>query len=574
MKKMRLNFAAITLTAIILSSCGGISKMETDYGEVNYTVTPDPLEMHGEKVDVKVKVEFPEKYFNKKAILTVTPYLKYGEETAEMESFTLQGESVTANNKVIPFDGGEHEFTGSVDYEEEMMDADLMVKTKIALEGKEEDALDLPGVKIADGVIASADLVRKEPKVVALGDNFQRVVVEQEKADIHYLIQRWNVRSSELREDDVKQLEEFLKESTDKDNINLKNLEIDAYASPDGPIDLNEKVSEGRESSSHSYLKNKVKKYGFEKGTKEDIYNLKSVTEDWEGFKKLVSESDIEDKELILRVLSMHSDPEVREKEIRNMASVFEVLKDDILPELRRSELKVNVEVTGYSDEELKDLATSDPEKLNEEELLYAASLTEDLNKRLEIFQACFNKFPDSYRAINNVGYVYYQMDKLTEAKEAFQKAKELNEDDAIVNNLGAVALKEGNVEEAEEMFTSAVAIGDVANYNLGTVKLINGEYESAVDYFGNSCSANAGLARILQGNYDEALKNLECVKEPDALTHYVKAVVGARTDNESLLISNLRTAVQEEPEFKTRAKKDLEFKKYFTNEAFKGIVE
>ncbi len=391
-------------------------------------------------------------------------------------------------------------------------------------------------------------------------------------ADIHYAIQQSNIRPEELKQEDVKKFEEFLNTLKNNPRATLKSLQLDAYASPDGALTLNEKVSGGRKGSADKFLTEKAKKAGLTVDA--NIYNAKSTTEDWDGFKSQVEASSIQDKELILRVLSMYSDPDVREKEIKNMAATFDVLAKEILPKLRRSDLKANLEITGYTDDELKTLAVSKPDTLDIEEMLFAAGLLDNADAKLALYQKAAERFPNDDRPKNNAGVMLMKQGKIAEAKEAFESAKAIKESDAVNCNLGAVAMLQGDMVKAEELLTSALGAGEAANYNLGTIKIIKGEYQAAVNYFGAMCEGNAGLAILLQGNNDGALKNLECITDPAAVVYYMKAIIGARTQNENLLFTNLRSAVGKDAKYKEMAKKDLEFRNFFEKETFKSIVQ
>ena len=312
-----------------------------------------------------------------------------------------------------------------------------------------------------------------------------------------------------------------------------------------------------------------------EEADAENFLNLKFTPEDWDGFKKLMEESDIQDKELILRVLSMYSDPEVREKEIKNISAAFEEIAEKILPKLRRSMLNINVDKIGYSDEEIAELIKTNPDTLNLEEILYAATLTEDLAEKLAIYQKASENYPECFRAKNNVGHVYMKMDKVAEAKEAFLAAQAIKDNDVIKNNLGAVALKEGDLAAAEQLFTSGMGAGDVVNYNMGIIKIKQADYSAAVSYFGNKPSFNAALAQLLNGDTEKSLTTLNELGDVDcAMVYYLKAVASARSDREEGVLNNLRTAVGKKAELKEHAKKDLEFAKYSQGEAFGSIVE
>lgn len=576
MKNSKIQVIALIVAALLISSCGGINKMKKEYGEVDYKVTPSPLEMHGGQVAVSVKGNFPEGYFQKEAIVDLTPVLKYEGGETELESVTLQGEEVEANNKVIPNDaGGNFSYSDTVEYKEDMFRSELVLQGKGYLQDAKDEKVAFDSLKIADGIIATADLVKNNPQAIMESDQFQRVETETIKADIHYLIERSNLRRSELSKEDITQLDSMVKEIAEKEDISFKQAQIAAYASPDGPVDLNEELSNGRKESAYNYLEDKIKNAQIDTD-KETAYKHKVTTEDWEGFKKVVQNSDIEDKDLILRVLSMHSDPEVREKELENMAATWEVLAEKILPQLRRSELNVDIEKVGFSDKEIKKYAQSNPDTLNLEELLYATTLTDDNDTMAGILKSAVNQYPDSYRANNNLGCIHYNKGNLQKAKSHFQKAKKIKDTDEVNNNLGAIALKNGKLDNAEELLVASQGAGDIVNYNLGIVNIKKGNYAEAVNYFGNVCKMNAGLAKLLKGNTDEAMKNLDCIEEPEAKAYYLKAVLGARTNKDEMVYSNLRNAFGKDPSLKERAKKDLEFAEYMEteDETFMSIIE
>lgn len=573
MKKTKLvNLASIALVALIISSCGGINKMKETAEELKYEVSPDPLVMKGGEVDYSVEAFFPEKYFNKKATLTVTPVLKYGEQRLELEPKVLQGEDVEANNEVIKYvEGGSTSMSGSFDYSEDMLRSELYVDMAATFK---EETVPFGEYKIADGIIATENLVQVTPEVILIPDKFQRIIESMYVADIHYQIERSNIRSSELRETDIDSLNAFLEDANSDERKELKGLTVSAYASPDGPMDLNERLSEDRQESARRYIEREMKRGDIEKAGEEDFFSLMKTAEDWEGFKELVQESDIEDKELILRVLSMYSDPEVREKEIKNLSATYEELADEILPKLRRSKLVAEADLIGYSDEELLGLIDTKIDTLNIEELLYAATLTDDVDKKIVIYTRASEDYPDNVRARNNLGFAYMLKGEYSSAKGAFEGAKEIEENDVVKNNLAAIALIEGDVDVAEELLTAAMGAGEEVSYNLGIVNILKGNYEAAVNYFGNACGFNPALAKVLNDQNEAALTSINCIDDPDAMDYYLKAVVGAKTTNDDMVFSNLRTAIGMDSDLKAHAKKDLQFYQYFENDAFKSIVE
>ncbi|NBC82454.1 MAG: hypothetical protein GVY19_03635 [Bacteroidetes bacterium] len=569
MKKLGLKISFVLVASIVISSCGGINKMKETANEVDYSVTPEVLEAHGGEVEVTIRTRFPEKYFHKKAVLTATPVLKYEGGQAEYESTTLQGEAVEANNKVIAQDGGEYSTSGSVAYTEDMRESELVMSMTASVG---DNSVEIQSPAIARGVVATSTLVEVDPKTVLVGDNFERITSESYGADIHFVINRSNVRRSELTAEDVKALEAKIEEAKGAERKEFKGVSVEAYASPDGEYDFNEELAGDRKNAAKGYLDRQFR--NVEKSDMDEFFSLMSTAEDWEGFKELMQQSDIEDKELILRVLSMHSDPQVREREIRNISEAFEEIAEKILPELRRSKMNVNFELIGYSDEEITELVQSKPDTLNEEEILYAASLFDDNQTKLDIYQTAADQFPESFRAINNVGHIQYLMGDYDAAKASFEEAKGIEDNDIVNNNLGAIALRNGDMEKAEELLTAAMGTGEVANYNLGIIKIKEGNYTDAVSYFGNSPSFNAALAQTLNGDNDKAIGTLNSIEAPDAMTYYLWAVVGARAQQEEMVYTNLRNAVGKDPSLKSFAAGDLEFRMYTGNETFQSIVE
>ncbi|MFW6310371.1 MAG: tetratricopeptide repeat protein, partial [Prolixibacteraceae bacterium] len=525
----------------------------------------------------------PAKYFNKKATLTITPVLKYDGGSTEFDPITVQGEKVEGNNKVVSYNtGGTFSYSNDVDYEKDMRLSDLVVNITAS---KGTKTVDFDPIKIADGVIATSELVMNMPKPI-LGvrrevnptdkydpniDPFQRIVPDEMLADIHYVINRANILPEQVEAEDVKGLEEYTKKAYEDERVDLQEVEVSAYASPDGPIDFNTKLAGDRKNTSSDYMAQRLRDAGIDINLK-----TKYKPEDWEGFKELLEQSDIQDKELILRVLSMYEDPQVREREIRNLSEVFTVLADKILPRLRRAKLLTSVELIGKTDEELRSFATSNPESLNPAELLYAATLFEDLNEQLEVYKSFVKIYPNDWRGPNNVGYVLVKQREYEEAKPHFEKAESLKDDEPIVkNNLGAIALREGNIEEAETLLGAASGAGEEVNYNLGIVKIKQANYNQAVRYFGDFVGPNPALAQILSGNNNAALKDLEefenqkCFMKP-----YLKAIIGARTAKENMMYESLENAVEINSNMKQKAKTDMEFAKYFNESKFQAIVE
>ncbi|MGE5426531.1 MAG: tetratricopeptide repeat protein [Methylococcaceae bacterium] len=574
--------AFIVLAAVLLSSCAGLQKMKKNANKINFKTTPEVLETHAGNVDVAVDGKFPAKYFNKKATLVATPVLKYEGGEKAFEPVTLQGEKVDANNKVIPYkSGGSFAYKGTVPYTQEMRMSNLEMRIK-ASKGKK--SVDFAPIKLAPGVVATPTLVYNSPSPI-IGvkreknttgkydpniDEFQRIVPDEYTAAILYLINKADIRPSELTKEDIAKLKQYNEALAKDPKRRLKNMEISSYASPDGPMELNTKLAEQRQAASSKFLTKELKKEEVEAQ-----FNTKFTPEDWQGFQELMAKSNIQDKELILRVLSMYTDPEVREREIKNISGAFTDVANQILPQLRRSKFTTSIELIGRSDEEIASLADSDPAQLNPAELLYAATLTQDLNKKLAIYNSFMKVYPQDWRGYNNAGFVLVKQEKYADAKGLFEKAEKLNNNEPIIkNNLGVIALKDGDLAKAETYFGAASGAGDAVNQNLGILSIIKGNYPQAVKYLGDTDSPNTGLAKILAGDNNGALKSLESATGNNYMTDYYKAVVGARTAKENLMYESLEKVVKANPEMKKTIATDMEFAKYFDEARFKEIVK
>jgi len=573
----------VAVAAVLLSSCAGLNKMKKNADQIQFKVTPELLEAHAGEVDVAINGRFPSKYFNKNATIVATPVLKYeGGETA-FESVSVQGEKVEANNKVISYqNGGSTSYKDAVAYDKAMAKSELYINITAS---KGSKTVDFAPIKVADGVLATSELVVNMPKPI-LGvtreennsgkydpniDSFQRIVPDEMMADIHYLINRSNVRREETDSDDVNSFREYTQKANDDERIDLKGVEVSAYASPDGEIDFNTDLAAKRKETSSKFLAEKLKEAGVDVELK-----TKYTPEDWDGFKELMEKSNIQDKELILRVLSMYNDPEVREREIRNLSEAFTDVAEDILPKLRRAKMTTSVDLIGKTDDELKTAAKNDPASLNPAELLYAATLFEDLNEQLSVYNSFMKVYSDDWRGPNNAGYVLVKQMKYADAKPLFEQAEKLKNDEPIVkNNLGAVALNAGDVAQAETLFGAASGAGQEVNYNLGIVSVKKAEYDKAVRYFSEYEDINSALAKMMAGDNNGALKDLEAFEMPNCfMKEYLKAIIGARTAKENLLFDSLKEACNIKPEMKDKAKVDMEFARYFENAQFKAIVD
>jgi tetratricopeptide (TPR) repeat protein len=573
MKKIQFSKMALLLSlALAISSCAGLKKMQDQANTVKYEATPKVLEMNNGEVAVSITGNYPPKYFNKNAVVTITPVLNYEGGQLDLKPITLQGEAVKANDKAINYaQGGSFNYSDKFAYKDEMMQSQLELKVSAVLKKK---TLDIGAVKVADGIIVTPKLVMIDPKSIALGDKFQRTSTEDKTATIQYIINRSDIRPAELKKEDIQKMKDFVKSVAGNPKYNLKGIEIASAASPDGPVKLNTNLASERENSAVKLMKDELKKDKIEQAKKDSFFTFLKTPEDWEGFKEAMEKSDIKDKELVLRVLSMYSDPEVREKEIRNIAQAFEEIKETILPPLRKSKYIVKAETIGYSDEELLKLGDTNPDTLNLEELLYTANLVQDMNKKEALYKKAAGKFPNDVRTNNNLGYVEIQLGKLDEAKTALEAAKAVENNDAVKNNLGVVSILKGDMTAAEELLSSAMGAGEAPSYNLGILNIIKGKYDQAITYFGNACEFNAALAKVLNKNYEAAISTITCSKSEEANAYYLRAVIGARTDNGDMVFNNLRTAVGKDAKLKAYAKKDAEFLKYVNDETFKSIIQ
>ena len=562
-KKLYLPLLMAMVVALFSSCSKKMGELSADY----FTVTPQVLEAVGGKVPATINGKFPEKYFNKKAVVEVTPVLKWNGGEAKGQPATFQGEKVEGNDQTISYKmGGSYTMKTSFDYVPEMAKSELYLEFKATI-GKK--VVTIPAVKVADGVISTSELVNNTLGNAnpALGeDAFQRIIKEKHDANIMFLIQQANIRSSEL-----KTAKEFNKEVANVNeaaNKKISNIEVSAYASPDGGVSLNTTLAENREGNTTKMLSKDLKTAKIDAPI-----DAKYTAQDWEGFQELVSKSNIQDKELILRVLSMYQDPAQREQEIKNISSVYKTLADEILPQLRRSRLTLNYEIIGKSDEEIAKLASSNPSELNVEELLYAATLTNDPAKQEAIYTQATKQFPNDYRAFNNLGKLAYQAGNVDKAESYFKKAASVNASPEVNMNLGLISLIKGDKAAAETYFGKAAGTKELGE-SMGNLYIAQGQYERAVNSFGDSKTNSAALAQILAKDYNKAKNTLANVERPDAYTDYLMAVLGARTNNSSMVTSSLKSAVAKDPSLAKKAATDLEFAKYFTNADFMSIAK
>ncbi len=551
-KKLYLPLLAVLVLAV--SSCSKMGELDPSY----FTTDPEVLEAIGGKVPVTITGKFPEKYFKKTATVEVTPVLRWDGGEAKGQPATFQGEKVEGNDQTISYKaGGTYTMKASFDYIPEMAKSELYLDFKIKKGSKEYT---IPSVKIADGVIATSELPTvKSAHAAYAADAFQRIIKQAKEAQIMFLIQQANIRASELKSDSMIEFnKQVVTVAGDTKNYKLNNIEISAYASPDGGVKLNTGLAENRQANTEKYLNRELKKS--EINTQVDA---KYTAQDWEGFQDLVSKSNIQDKDLILRVLSMYQDPEQREAEIKNISSVYKTLADEILPQLRRARLTANYDVIGRSDEEINAAFDAKEDSISVDELLYAATLTNDKARKEAIYKRATEQYPNDYRAYNNLGMMAYADGDLETAESYFKQAASKNADAPEANtNLGLCELCKGNVAQAET-YLSKSSGADTANEALGNLYIKQGQYNRAVEAFGDTKSNSAALAQILAKDYNKAKNTLEAVENPDAYTDYLMAIIGARTNNASLVESSMDKVAQKDPALAAAAQNDCEFAKY-----------
>ena len=561
-KKFLLPF--LVLAAIFaFSSCSNKLK---PLAEEYIKAQPQPLEAIGGKVPVTINATFPAKWFNKNAVVTVTPVLRYEGGEAWGTAYTYQGEKVKGNNQVIPQKAGANvTMKSAFTYKPAMKKSELYLTFDAKIKNK---TVKLPDVKIGEGVIATSALADAATANAAIAaDKFQRIIKEAHDANIMFLIQQAELRSKELKKGEIADWKDLVKNADEAPNQNVA-VEIQAYASPDGGVKLNTGLAERRESNTSKYLAKELKKM------KIDVpVDAKYTAQDWEGFQELVSKSNIQDKDLVLRVLSMYQDPEQREQEIKNISAVFSTLAEEILPQLRRSRLIANIEIIGKSDDEISALATSNPKELNVEEILYAATLTNSAAEKTAIYNKASELYPNDYRTWNNVGMMAFRAGDLAKAEQMFNKANSVKNNPEANMNLGLIALTKGDQAKAQQLFGSASGVAELSEA-LGVLYLQQGEWQKAANSFGSVKSNNAALAQILTKDYSKASQTLNAVPNPDAITSYLKAIVAARTNDANGVVSNLKSAIAADKSLAKEAAIDLEFAKYATNSDFAALVK
>ena len=537
---------------LALSSCSNKMVLTAD----NFEVVPNPLETQTGMVPSTINGSFPEKFMKKKAVVTVIPELRYAGQATQGQSATFQGEKVLGNNQTISYRlGGRYTMRSTVPYNDDMQKSELWMTFK-AYKGKKE--IQIPAVKVADGVIATSELYKKT--LLSDGgcqavDSFQRVKAQKQEANIKFLVNQANLRKSELKNNSVTEFVEMLKKiNADREGFNLSNVEVQAYASPEGGFKFNDKLAGKRQNVSEKYVKDQLKK------TKMNAnIDAHYTAQDWDGFQRLVQASNLQDKDVILRVLSMYKDPEEREQQIRNMSAAFRELADGILPELRRSRLIINYETIGRSDDQIKEQYNADAAKLSADELLYFASLQDTQADQEKVYKKTAELYDKDYRAYNNLATIALSKGDKAAAASYLAKALALDANSAESNaNKGLMSLAAGNMTEAEAAIAKG-ATSETTAYAQGVLSLAKGNYAQAQQLFGDKKTNSAALAQLLAKDYDAASKTLDKVENADAITDYLHAIVAARRGNKFAATSYLKEALKKDPSLKAYADNDLE---------------
>ena len=548
-------FLLSVASVMFFTSCSKLGPLSAD----NFTVTPNPLETQAGTVPATINGHFPEKYMKKKAVVTVVPELRYSNgKIVQGNTATFQGESVLGNDQTISYRlGGNYTMKTNFAYADDNK-ADMYLTFNARI-GKK--VVQVPEVKVAYGIIATSELYKKTlntAQAAIAPDAYQRITKQKQEANIKFLIQQATLRKSELKNNSVQEFVKMLQKiNADREGLNLDNVEVSAYASPDGGFSINDKLAAERQKVSEKYVSDELKKIKLDANV-----DAKYTAQDWEGFQELVKASDIQDKDVILRVLSMYKDPEEREQQIKNISSAFRELADGILPQLRRARLTINYETVGRSDEQILQQINNDATELSVEELLYGAALKEDLNDKEKIYDLTTKIYQNDPRAYNNLATIQYARGNYDAARQYIQKAQSLSSDlPEAQANLGMLALKAGDLKTAEQYIAAATGANGLGEV-LGNLHLAQGNYAQAEQDFADIYSNSAALAQILNKNYASAAVTLKYVKNADAVTEYLKSILSARMGNLDDAAESLRKALAKDPSMASYAANDLELTK------------
>ena len=572
----------------------GLSKMLKDYENVTFETTPTVLEEKGDKAEVTIKGNIPEKYFNKKAAVLFQPVLTYEGGETMLKPITLQGEDVIGDGIVVNYaEGGTFPYTDVIDYVPGMNKSELsvtpiayIVKETIHNNGQDikirEKFVELGERKLADGVIYTEKRIVNDGNILITPHGYEKVTIITESAEIFFPVNKyylnWNLPLNKATEskDELKGIADFIEKGW-----KIKNIKIDGWASPEGEETFNEGLSENRAKTATNYIHKKIKKLIRAKNSlltikdcKKDIdYMVDFHGPDWKGFLVDLQISSIPDKKIILNVIKSAS-PEKREQEIRNMILIYPEIEENILPPLRRANIAVDCFEPKKTDEEIAKLSTTYPDSLSINELLYSATLTNDIKAKNRIYKSASVLEPKCWRALSDAAATEIELGNHDKAEVYLQKAIKLAPNKGIVeNNLGAVYCKLNDYLKAEDHFNKAQKLGEDEDYNLGIIMITKGEYDEAIKLFGKTkCKYNIGLAYLLNKDYDQAERALKCAPKT-AETFYLLAIIGARTENTSLMYENLVKVIKINNAYKIQAKNDREFLQYENAPDFQSLV-
>lgn len=565
-KHLVLAIAAAAMTFGFMSCGKKMAALSKEY----FKVDPPVLEAKGGMVDATITGTFPEKYFKKKATIVLTPILKYNGTEEKLASATFQGEGVQGNDKKISYKGGgTYTHRISFEFKPGMEKSELYLQFEVK-KSPTAKAVTLPETKVADGINCTYTLAKGENMEPAFADSeFERNISSQQEADINFLVNKADVRSSELKSSDIITLTKKLNEVSKKEGSSVKGVSVSGFASPEGAVSFNSNLAQKREKAANDYINKQMKQI------KANIQvDSKYTAEDWDGFQKLVSQSSIQDKQLILSVLSQFSDPDQREVEIRKLSAAFKALERDILPRLRRSKMIVSYEMVGKSDQQLVDQAKNKPETMTVEELLYAGTLVPNPSEKVTIYEKAMKQFPNDWRTVNNLGAAKYLQGNMDEAEQLFSKAIDMNSSAKETNyNWGIIKLAKGDVKIAESFLGKAAGLGDKLDAALGVIYLYKGDYGAANKALSGDKSNNEAIAKLVVKDNASAANVLKEVENPNELTSYLKAIVAARNANKGEVISNLKDAVKN-ADLKKRAAVDIEFAKYVGDAEFDALTK
>ncbi len=568
------------LIGITLAGCNGLGKMAKNFSQVKHEVTPNPVEMHGDSVAIAIKGTYPAKYFAKKVDATVTPMMKSSSAETNFKSVTIVGEkSTTSGTKINYKTGGSFTYTDKIAYTPDMAAADVMVKAT-GMKGK--TTKDLGSIKVADGTIVTPLLVQADEKPIVGKDQFQRITPSNFEGSMYYLINTSSVNPNfKVKACNINNKPEFAMIDSALKALSvapyvLKGSTITGYASPDGKEALNTDLANNRSKASAKHVAGLFKKMKVKMSTDSSFFTLNTVNEDWAGFQALMSASDMSQKDMILRIVASNSDAEAREMEIKKMGKAYEEIAEGVLPKLRRSAIVLNADKVGRSDEEITATMKSNPDSLTIEEVLYAATLTEDNNEKLSIYQTAERLFPQDWRTANNAGMVKFNMGDIDGAMTQFNKADQINANNPVVkNNMGACYSRKGDRVNAALMYASAAGAGPEVNHNQGILDIRNGNYSMAVSNLSASGSFNSALAKLLSGDKDGAMSTIEASNDKNtAMGHYLMAVISARKGDANGVVSHLKTSVGMDSNLKAKAAADREFIKWFNDASFKAAIQ